>query len=196
MNCVFEMPPQVVYTMNSLALCASTPAPVCVTVISPRKGLDYPVSTKVECIKENKKEQTMNLYEDEDDMDIDTNSTKLNYLQSRLNNVRYARDNELEKEYGLRDDERPLNFNEFLARITAGKYTIDEKNKTKNCYTPLDYIRWRDPSVKEDQEGYRKANAALTAAAIKAADTIVVMSDDATRLAALRDFEKAAAAIQ
>lgn len=161
---------------SNLAICGpAKPMPVCATVA---------------CSPANKKEKTMY---DSDDYDTDD---KLSYLQQRLNHVRYQRDAELSRAYGLTDDARPVNFNEFLERITSGKYTIDEKSKTRSCYSPLDYVRWRDPSVKEDQAGYEKAIKALDDAVADTMDTIVVISDEATRLAALKEFAKTAATIQ
>ncbi len=86
---------------------------------------------------------------------------KQSYLRNRLERIYYAKKDDLMKTFGLVDDEAPNTFEELLARIQAGKYVIDEKDAKKRAYLGLDYLRWRDPAVKEDRAGFDAAKEEL-----------------------------------
>lgn len=68
------------------------------------------------------------------------------------------------KQFGLVGDDAPETMKEALDRILAGKYVLTEKNADRSIYSFMSYIAWRDPSVKEDKDGYKAAKADLQAA--------------------------------
>lgn len=110
------------------------------------------------------------------------------HLADRLETIRSKKYRELEKAYGLRDDDAPATPNELLKRIADGKFYIPEDRKNDRNYDPLRYFLWRDPSVKKDPDGFNKAFETLDAAKTKVEDAIYVKSSfDA--LAAVEDFE-------
>jgi len=121
---------------------------------------------------------------------VEANPTKdeRRFLRSRLEDAFYTKKAALKVKFGLIDDEAPASFEDFLARIQAGKYTIDDKDAKKKTWNPTAYIRWRDPSVKEDQEGYDAAKATLKAAYDKAEEDIRILTPT-EGLAALRAFK-------
>lgn len=120
------------------------------------------------------------------------------YLRDRLHSLYYEKYNELEKQFGLVDDDSPTTAKEVVERIQAGKYMLpkDEDNKNdkkKDLYSILyghgkNVIRWRDPDLKEDKEGFEAAAKTMKAEWQKAKDTIVIASP-ADGLEALRAFE-------
>lgn len=122
---------------------------------------------------------------EEDTMDM----TKLNHLSTRMSNAFYTKKEALRKAYGLVDDDMPNTAKDLIARITAGKYVVPEDRMNELAYSPLTFFTWRDPSVKKDEEGFKVAAENLRKARTAAEDIIVVMSDEATRLKALQDFE-------
>lgn len=88
------------------------------------------------------------------------------------------------KQFGLVGDDTPETMGEMIARIQAGKFVLAEKNKDK--YATTGYIEWRDPSVKEDKDGYKAARADL-AKAFEKLDTrlaILPLADALTELEA------------
>ena len=113
------------------------------------------------------------------------------YLATRIDDVIFDKKLELKKTFGLTDDKSPETFTDFLARIQAGKYVYPEEKKDKprfDTWSIVAGIRWRDPAVKEDMEGYEAAKVLLKAAAQDALDVIRV-SSEADGLAALKDFQ-------
>lgn len=103
-----------------------------------------------------------------------TEKDQREYARGRIRELKYAKASAFEKQFGLTDDERPATPAEFIQRITDGKYTINKEKLDKRTYSPADYIRWRDPSLVEDQAGYKAAIAKLDEAYTKAKDTIVL----------------------
>ena len=103
-----------------------------------------------------------------------TEKDQREYARDRIRELKYAKASAFEKQFGLTDDERPATPAEFIQRITDGKYTINKEKLDKRTYSPADYIRWRDPSLVEDQAGYKAAIAKLDEAYTKAKDTIVL----------------------
>lgn len=107
-------------------------------------------------------------------------------VRSTLRTFKYAKANELEKQFGLTDDEAPRTAAEFIERITSGQYTVDEKYKDERTYSPSQFIRWRDPSKVEDRAGYKDAvkkldaayaDAKLKAALLPIADLLKLVED-------------------
>lgn len=116
--------------------------------------------------------------------------TKRAYLQNRLEGQSYAKDIELQKQFGLMDDDAPTTPTELVERIKEGKYAINKEYEDKKVYDPARYIRWRDPSVKEDKEGYTLALKAKDKASTATLDQIKIANPEAA-LKALQDFEAA-----
>ena len=65
------------------------------------------------------------------------------------------------KKFGMTSDEYPETMTDFIARIVAGKFTIDEKYE--DAFPHANYITWKDPSVVVDKAGYKAARAQLDA---------------------------------
>lgn len=116
---------------------------------------------------------------------------KLEYLNSRLQDTTYKIREDLEKAFGLVDDKAPATPSELVKRITDGKFILPKNEDQRDFYglrAVIDSIRWRDPSVKEDNDGYKAANAKLEAEAIKARDLIMVSTPE-NAIAAVQALE-------
>lgn len=141
----------------------------------------------VECAakqEEPRKEQTMY----NEDFDCDTDNS-LRYLNSRLYVEKSEKTQNLRKKYALDPMDSPTTAEEFIKRITSGKYTVASDNLKKETYDPTRYITWYDPANPKDEEGFSKAYDALQKAYVSAVDTVTVITDEATRLKTLQDFE-------
>lgn len=82
------------------------------------------------------------------------------YLDSRLWQSTAQKDRELQKHFGLTDEDRPQTLKEMIKRIKADQYIlpkhVDEEDD-EDRWSPYDLmsvIRWRDPAKKEDKKGY------------------------------------------
>lgn len=106
------------------------------------------------------------------------------HLQTRVMHTYWLKDLELQKNFGLMDDDCPTDANEIVARVKAGKYTITEPKEDWQSAQ----FRWRDPAAKTDRDGYRAAKKLLDAAQAKALDEIVVLFPE-QGLEAFRTFE-------
>lgn len=133
--------------------------------------------------KENKRTKKMSRHYDEyNDCYVDTPTTDIqqtrDYFANRILRISVDMHTKLEKQFGLRDDGAPQNFEEFLARIQSGKYIFtDEKRKTDTPYW-RDHIRWRDPAMKEDLAGFRAAWEVFSKESSKANDAVMALSAD------------------
>jgi len=107
------------------------------------------------------------------------------YLTQRLENIYYKLEAPLYAQFGLDDDMPPSSPKELKERIKAGKFTI--KGIKADVDGEDDYdddgiyfgswasmIRWRDPSVKADSEGYEAARKELMDLRQKTLDTIKI----------------------
>jgi len=112
-------------------------------------------------------------------------------LRARVDNVAgYRTGLDLQRKFGLRDDVKPKDFEEFIQRIKDGKYVAPEKGDCSRTDEYCSYgIHWRDPAVKEDQDGYDAAMKELKETATKTLDEIAVYAP-AEGLKALNKFEK------
>jgi len=150
-----------------------------------------PRTSVVEC-KDNipKKGQTMRLmYTDSDDFNTEAN--QLGYLGERISTIYETKIREMRKTYGLDNDDSPHTAIELVERITSGKFTIPEDAKDSRTYYPTEYITWRDPSIKKDQPGFDKVQISLKKARTAVEDFVIMSTDNAARLQALKDFETA-----
>lgn len=147
------------------------------TVDIPEKKRDYG------CIKEEEKETNMSHYD------------ATERLINRLSSIRNDKYHELRKTFGLTDDATPESLNEFIARLTSGKFTFpqDKRDSKWGIYSILDSIRWRDPSKKEDEAGFEIAAEKLADAYASTQDEIIVKTptDPNAGLAALNSFKAA-----
>lgn len=111
------------------------------------------------------------------------------HLQHRLYDVAYTKKNDLKKTFGLVDDKAPKSLKDLRARLDKGLYTFRDIVNEDSCgYHWTDLIRWRDPSVEEDQEGYDAALELVKKAELRTNDDIVVKTHE-EGLAAFREFE-------
>jgi hypothetical protein len=132
----------------------------------------------------NKKEKTMYV-----DNDKHIESSKINYLSGRVENIYFKKDAELRKQFGLVNDESPETAVEMVKRIQDGKFIIKDEYKDKRTYgDAARYITWRDPAVKEDQAGYKAALKAFDVAHQDARDTIAI-GTPAEGLAAIKALD-------
>lgn len=119
----------------------------------------------------NKKEKAMYV---SDDKHIE--SSKINYLSDRIENAYYKANDKARKAFGLEDDTPPQTAEDFIKRIQDGKFMLNDETKKKNVYEPSRYIRWRDPSVKEDKEGFEADMKEFGALQQDARDAVAVLS--------------------
>lgn len=101
------------------------------------------------------------------------------YLERRLQDVYSQKRDGLEAAFGLVDDEAPNGPGELSERLKEGKFTIRGLDKDKgatqfNYWCWFDLIQWRDPSRKEDAEGFKKAVDELKALRQKSLDSIKI----------------------
>lgn len=112
-------------------------------------------------------------------------------LKDRVNSVSgYDTDDKLQKKFGLRDDDLPKTADEFLQRVKESKIVVPSKEDAKyHDQYDLWGIRFRDPDLKEDTDGYKEARTELKEHTIKAIDEIMVYAP-AEGLKSLQKFEK------
>jgi hypothetical protein len=124
------------------------------------------------------------------DIDGDNNeANQRNYLTSRLNTIKTTKYSDLERKFGLRGDRDPSTPEELINRIKEGKYKVDEKNMKRSAYSPVTLFTWKDPSVKEDHEGFEKARKRLDELYTQAYDNVIV-DDVKSALTAVQKFEE------
>ena len=114
---------------------------------------------------------------------------RLTHAQNRVSSIFYQKNGELRKMFHMDPDDRPTTGKELVERITAGKYSLKNEEDLKNnfVWSILDYITWRDPAVKMDEEGYKTAKAELEASYNVASDA-ATLGDAAAALAAINTF--------
>lgn len=122
------------------------------------------------------------------DNDKNLESHRISYLNSRVSELGYVKEQALRKTFNLDNDPAPETAEDFVARIQAGKFTLSDETKKKTVYDPARYITWRDPAVKADKDGFAVAVKVLESATQSARDVISQM-DAIARLAALKEFE-------
>jgi hypothetical protein len=118
-----------------------------------------------------------------------------NYLKNRLYTVFEEKDRELGRKYGVEDDVYPQTWGELIDRIAKGRYVLPQENKDDSYehHSLLDInymIRWRDPDLKADKEGYKIVKNKMREAKQAALDKISIL-DPKEGLNVLNEFEKA-----
>lgn len=99
------------------------------------------------------------------------------YFRGRVSSISAEKDRDLMLQFGLRADDPPENFEDFMARIQAGKYQFkNEEGKSSRYWR--DYIIWRDPAVKVDRKGYDAAWEAFSKERDKTLDIVMALPAD------------------
>lgn len=114
------------------------------------------------------------------------------FLLRELDRVYSTQSEGLSKQFGLSNDTSPSTFDELIDRIKTGKFVIPEhvKNVRMGVYSLVDYIEWRDPSVKKDQKGFDAAYEKL-GELYRTTKQDIMIEPAEKGLKALRKFESA-----
>lgn len=83
--------------------------------------------------------------------------TARKYLRDRANSLNYAKDDEEDTHFNLRDPEPPKDYEEALERMNSGKVTVRPKDQRKSYHSWHDHFTWRDPAKPADHVGKEKA---------------------------------------
>jgi hypothetical protein len=155
-----------------------------------------PPSGEYSCNTAPVQEKKMLRHCDDDDFDFDRSVSKTEAERTReffLNDLEVVETNkrdELRKRHGMEDADSPRTFEDFMDRITQGKWALrPERNNQINIpnsfssYNIENWIRWRnDGKLEEDRIGFDKAETALEKASASAERQI--------RVAELKDLPK------
>lgn len=135
-----------------------------------------------------KKEKRMR-YDDFDRPIAETEAeAKRAYLADRAMGVYYKIDADLEKAFGLKNDDAPTTVSDLVKRIKENKFEIKKDREDEYTFNPLSLITWRDPNVKKDKDGYKAAKALLEKKQTEVAD-IIAIGDAKDALDAIKAFE-------
>lgn len=156
--------------------------------VTPLEGERYEMPSKA--AKSNKKKEKNMCFECGETSDYTIEDRRIDYLEHRLSSIQWSKRAELRKQFGLEDDAAPETFSELQERLTSGKFIIADDRKDKRVYNPLQYVKWRDPAVKEDQKGFKEAEKKLDDLFIKTMDQIKILPQT-DGLKALQEFESA-----
>lgn len=148
-----------------------------------------PWQTKTKAPAQNKEEKDM-CYASAATINVADNTEKdqRKYLKSRLYDAFYEKKADAKRKFGLVDDKAPANAEELIDRIKNGKFTVTPKEQRSRWEGPFEAIRWRDPSVKEDKDGYEAAKAELEKA-FKEAEDVIVIKTPSEGLDAVKAFQ-------
>jgi hypothetical protein len=115
-------------------------------------------------------------------------------LRDELEGIYAVKDGELKTHFGLRDQDPPRHGKELVERIKTGEYVLlgerEFEDSDRTYYSQMTYgIRWRNPKVKVDREGYKLALEKMEKAHTSTKlDVIVLPLTEA--LASVRAFEE------
>lgn len=144
--------------------------------------------------KKEKKEATMSYAAavNSIQMETPTDQKQRKYLLTRANDIFYSKKSDAKKTFGLEDSPQPKTLAEFIQFIKDDKFTVEEKylDRRVSVYCAVDYIRFRDPSIKEDQAGYNTFKDTLKKAYAELQDDIAIL-EPKEGLEKLRAFEAA-----
>lgn len=134
------------------------------------------------------KENTMRM------CDIPTlEAAQKDYFFKRLDTLYLDKNEALQIKYGLTDDEPPRSLQELMDRLNSGRYSFLrpslDKDSSLGVYSLIDEIRWRDPNLKEDRNGFDKALDSLEKARSNSKDRIMASSTTDEYLNTLKEFE-------
>lgn len=127
----------------------------------------------------------------------DPDQPKRDYLVGRLQTTYYTKESDLRSQFGLEDDAAPKTPKEMADRIAAGKFVIrgteyeDAYEDGERYFYPSEALSWRDPTVKEDHDGYITAIGAMNKFRIGLLDIVKVKDLDAAfdTIKALEDWQ-------
>lgn len=105
-------------------------------------------------------EETMNTTNNTPNTDLVLRAR--NSLTNALWSVSMNYDTAMTKKYGLKDEDLPKNAEDLIAKIKEGKFkapdtTAEDYDEGDYRWSPYFGIKFRDPSMKKDREGYEKA---------------------------------------
>lgn len=132
--------------------------------------------------------------DDEEDNEMNNENDQRVHLSNRTYQIANQHESKLRADFHLNNDEAPDSFDEFVARVQAGKMTFDKNIKTDRKFgyfgDMLRYITWRDPNVPADQAGFDAAWAKVLETRTAVNDDVAIL-EPKDALASVRAFEKA-----
>lgn len=135
-----------------------------------------------------KKEKEMSSYATANVVTVDSQeASQRSYIRNRLWDIHREHRSALKNKFGLTDDATPKTLNEFVQRIKDGKFVFDG-DRAKTGYDVAELLRWRDPSVVEDRDGYNAAKVFLDKA-LRTAEDAAALSPIADAQVAMNAFE-------
>jgi hypothetical protein len=130
--------------------------------------------------------------DDEEDNEMNNENDQRCHLSNRVYQIANQHENKLREAFHLNNDEAPETFDDFVARVKAGKLVFDKTQKTDRKFSyfgdMLRYITWRDPNVPADQEGFNAAWAKVVETRTAVNDDVAIL-DPKDALASVRAFE-------
>lgn len=120
--------------------------------------------------------------------EFNLDEARIEHLRSRVRMIERTKYHALERKYGILDDDKPVGAEALLARIASGKYTLVEDSLWG--VQGHKKFRWRDPSVKEDYEGFKVATDTMDKQGTDVIDAIMVLPA-AEALVKVQAFETA-----
>lgn len=137
------------------------------TMCSP---VQYETLTTAHTIKE-----TNMCYECGTEEKFDLLQVQYSRLTERLRSIYYSKQTDLKKTFNIDPVPAPTTIEDFVSRITAGKFSFNTTKFEKQRlygYGLFHYITWDDPAVKPDYVGYETAGNKLEDAYTTAMDQI------------------------
>jgi hypothetical protein len=119
---------------------------------------------------------------------------KIRYFTDRLYELRSEKSDDLREQFGIQDAKPPKTPLELIQRIKDGQFVIRKSDRERDEFDGGDVwygdawssIRFRDPAVKRDEEGYDRGYEALDKAYSAAKDQLYAGTDPVKVLA---DFQ-------
>ncbi len=116
------------------------------------------------------------------------NDIKRDHLSNRMYQLDSQKEMEINRHFGLQDDEYPRTAKEFVKRIQDGRFVLRDQSEADYFESVLDYIRFRDPNKVADKDGAWEARKLLSKDFRDTMDTVAIM-DPAEGLKAVQAFE-------
>jgi hypothetical protein len=114
---------------------------------------------------------------------------RIRHLLSRAAEAECKKRTELQRHFGMIDDERPATAAELVERIEKGQFILRDETKDRKGYYVFENITWRNPKIKKDEAGYDKAIETMDEYIVDVHSTII-LEDEKEGLAAVKAFEK------
>lgn len=111
------------------------------------------------------------------------------YFLGRLLQLAHEKERQELKHFGMVDDDPPKTPKEYVQRIKDNKFMIQKDcDDMETGRYSWEYLIWRDPEVKRDQDGYTAARELIHKVIGETEDEI--WNDPKNALAAVHKFEK------